>query len=81
MKGVNMDITSLLGWITAVGMLLTNIFTSGRKVGKLEQDFDEVKKNSHTSPCPSLQDTKNDIIEIKTDLKWIRKALEKMNGK
>ena len=76
-----MDINSLLGWLTALGMLLTNLFTGGKKVGKLEQELESVKKDCHKPPCTQLQDTKNDIIEIKTDIKWIRKEIENKNGK
>ncbi len=76
-----MDINSLLGWISAGGMLLMNFFTSGKRVGSAKKDLDNVKKACHTPPCKQLQDTKNDIVEIKTDIKWIRAEIEKYNGR
>jgi len=52
---------SLIGW------LLSYFLTAGKYVNRI----DNLEKFSHKAPCQDISEIKEDLAEIKTNIKWL----------
>lgn len=66
-------ISSLIG----AGGFLSGIFLAIKTVGRKEQKTEDrlagLESKSHVAPCPDIQEMKESLAEVKTNVSWLVK--------
>ena len=73
-------IGSIIGGASFLSGIFGGVFVaakvSGKREQKVEDKLGELEKVSHSAPCGAISNIKEDLAEIKNDIKW----LVKQNG-